>query len=1064
MKKAIILIVALFMAGLLAPVATVAQNQAILNRLKSRYSLTRYYPECGGWYLLGYSDRGVNYYGFADKEGNVIATNAVKYKIHKGFIELQVFDEMKKNEHDQWLMDKKQYDRDYQAYIREEKRYESELKAYNERVAAAKNEAHNQWVAARQRAYEAAVAEYRRKNPSSSSSNSSFLGSLLTGLAEGISDATIGQSAADQVAYQPFEDRILGERGLTTAPYKVHNPAPEMPKEPSNGYEWQNYTFRQPCPYTEIDYSAISDDKGVAVVKADGVYGLVDASLNTVLPCKYSSVIRFGNKFRIEDGGLYGLVDSRGKTIVPCEFTKIDYNNGCLVAKKGKLWGLYTEDFEELYSCQYSDLKFSSIDGRQILHAQLKGLWGAYDFGSGEQILPFSYGKIENMKFGKEECFKVSRDNKIGLYTSSGVLILPCEFNSIQRTTLGNTEYIEVKKDGYVGLYDMDAAPVFTADKYDSYKFLEGRGFLVSNLSRYGWLDVTGNEVVPVKYIQLDYFPKEKVFYCKVDGKCGLVDMSGNELFPFVPAQSLRAEQYSDKQGNMMDYLIVYNLNGKYSAIDYAGNILATDVKKPQGLRGKVSDYLKKNPGNAAYKSASAKIESAYASAENRVAATIAKRNTFSHYAQNYVEKVINDWQRKGEYEKIDDWKKRVNEETRQQKVFKLTKEAQEQFVASRTKILPPDRLVIAGPYDPDNETYNLKSLYSQTPLTVNIAACDAEEFKSSFDKVKCKPSFIIENDFLGLSEYDFLMPNGNTYHYRHDEALNYSVANVEYNFNSIELDGIGKQGFSTSALKIGTSDVDVKIPTTNVKQDKTFAIIIANEKYENEKNVDFAYNDGVIFKDYCVKALGLPEVNVHFVPNASLNQMRQQFNWIQKTAKDFNGDAQFIVYYAGHGMPDDETRDAYLLPSDADGTDTESAYKLSKLYASLSEIPAKNVLLLMDACFSGSQRNGEVLANARGVALKPNISRPGGNLTVFSAVTDKETAYSYRDKQHGLFTYFLLKKLQEHDGSLNLGQLADYVSSEVAQYSIVVNKKSQHPTVSCAPTIGQGWRNIKLK
>ena len=127
----------------LFPLTIDAQNAAVMSRLKAKYSLTRYRTECGGWYLLGYSDRGVNYYGFADREGNVIATNAVKYKIHKGFVELQIFDEMKKDEHDQWIADKKQYDRDYQAYLREEQRYENELKAYNARVAAAKKEAYN---------------------------------------------------------------------------------------------------------------------------------------------------------------------------------------------------------------------------------------------------------------------------------------------------------------------------------------------------------------------------------------------------------------------------------------------------------------------------------------------------------------------------------------------------------------------------------------------------------------------------------------------------------------------------------------------------------------------------------------------------------------------------------------------------------------------------------------------------------------------------------------------------------------------------------------------------------
>ena len=98
MKKTLISIILLGITGF---TTAIAQNAAILNRLKAKYSLTRYRTECGGWYLLGYSDRGVNYYGFADKEGNVIATNAVKYKVYKGFIELQIFDEMKKDTHDQ---------------------------------------------------------------------------------------------------------------------------------------------------------------------------------------------------------------------------------------------------------------------------------------------------------------------------------------------------------------------------------------------------------------------------------------------------------------------------------------------------------------------------------------------------------------------------------------------------------------------------------------------------------------------------------------------------------------------------------------------------------------------------------------------------------------------------------------------------------------------------------------------------------------------------------------------------------------------------------------------------
>lgn len=1040
-----------------------AQNPTILNRLKSKYSLTRYQPECGGWYLLGYSDRGVNYYGFADKEGNVIATNAVKYKIHKGFIELQIFDELKKDEHDIWLQDKKQYDRDMVAYEREEKRYEGELSAWNQRVAEAKREAENQWKAARQAAYDQAVREYRIRNPKKESS--SVLGSILTGVGQAVLENSAGEAAAAQIAYKPYEDQILGMRGLTVKPYKAHNPKPECPKEPSDGYEWKTFPLLQPCPYTEINFSAIEDDNGVAVAKGKEGYGLVNSSLKPISSFKYSSVVPAGNKFKVYENDHVGLIDRNGKTVIPSVYSKIDYRNGCLFCKKDKLWGVYTENFEELYPCQYSDVKMTNVDGRPILYAQYKGLWGAYDFGSGQQLLPFSYGKIETSALGTETCFKVSRDKKMGLYTIKGLLILPCEYSDIKMVKVGDKNYIQVNKDGHVGLYDRETFPVILPDKYDSYEYIPGKGFMVKAMSRKGFVDLCGNEIVPAKYSFLENNPiVENTFYCMADGKCGILDMSGKELFPLQVGSRIFSHE-SNYKGTALHYVVIQKPDGKFSALDYDGQVMVPDAKDVTKLPGKVASYLKKNPGDAAYRRIKESISSEAARAEMKVGMDLAKRNTFSFFAQNYVEKAINDWQKKGEYEKMEDWKKRVNDETRQQKVFSLTKEAQEQFVLTRSKTLPQDKLVISGPYDPDNETFTLRSLYSpKKMLTVNISACDAEEFKTGFDKVKREPKFAIQDDFLGLSEYHFTMPNGNVYHYRHDDALNYAVADVQYNFDKIDLESSGKQGFSTSSLKIGTSDVDVKIPVTDIKQEKTFAIIIANEKYENEKNVDFAYNDGVIFKEYCIKTLGLPEINVHFVPNATLNQMRQQFNWIQKTAEDFKGEAKFIVYYAGHGMPDDETKEAYLLPSDADGTDPESAYKLSKVYETLGEIPSENVLMLMDACFSGSQRNGETLASARSVALRPKINQPRGPMTVFSAVTDKETAYAYHDKQHGLFTYFLLKKLKEHNGPLNLGELAEYVSNEVAQHSIVVNKKSQHPTVSASNQVGLGWRNIKLK
>lgn len=116
-----------------------------------------------------------------------------------------------------------------------------------------------------------------------------------------------------------------------------------------------------------------------------------------------------------------------------------------------------------------------------------------------------------------------------------------------------------------------------------------------------------------------------------------------------------------------------------------------------------------------------------------------------------------------------------------------------------------------------------------------------------------------------------------------------------------------------------------------------------------------------------------------------------------------------------------------------------------------------------MDACFSGSKRGNGMLASARGVALKVKDDSPMGNMVVLSAATEDQTAFPYNEKGHGMFTYFLLKKLQETKGETSLGELAEYVTEQVSQQSVVINRKMQTPTTLASPDIAKNWKSLKL-
>lgn len=284
-----------------------------------------------------------------------------------------------------------------------------------------------------------------------------------------------------------------------------------------------------------------------------------------------------------------------------------------------------------------------------------------------------------------------------------------------------------------------------------------------------------------------------------------------------------------------------------------------------------------------------------------------------------------------------------------------------------------------------------------------------------------------------------------------------------------VEIVGVSDKPININSIYL-TSDVNRDIPIGTTKQPNTFALIIGNEDYSSyqkgissEMNVAYAKNDALTFKEYCSKTLGIPEENITCILDATAGKMWQEIDRLSKLIEATNGKASIILYYAGHGLPDEQTKAAYLIPVDVSGSNISSAIKLSTVYEKLSEYPSKQVTVFLDACFTGGARNGALLAS-RAIRITPKSDYLKGNIVVFTASSGDESALPWKAQQHGMFTYFLLKKLQQTKGDLNFNELRNYLKENVSLESVRTNSKKQTPQVLISPDLEQNWGSLKLK
>ncbi len=252
-------------------------------------------------------------------------------------------------------------------------------------------------------------------------------------------------------------------------------------------------------------------------------------------------------------------------------------------------------------------------------------------------------------------------------------------------------------------------------------------------------------------------------------------------------------------------------------------------------------------------------------------------------------------------------------------------------------------------------------------------------------------------------------------------------------------------------------SDVDKDIPAGLPLNKKKYALIIGNEDYsryqpglQSEVNVDYAINDARVFAEYCEKTLGVPRENITLLTDATRGQMSQALAKHERLLEVEKGQAEMIFYYSGHGLPEESTNTPYLIPVDVSGTQPTNGIALMDVYGQLSRHAAQKVVVVLDACFSGGARSKELVA-MKAVRVSANVSNVPANLVVLASSSGNEASAVYREKQHGYFTYFLLKELKENKGQAGIRDMMLRIEQNVAREAARIGKV-QTPSLMMGP------------
>ena len=261
------------------------------------------------------------------------------------------------------------------------------------------------------------------------------------------------------------------------------------------------------------------------IVKHLGKYGVMDRSGNMILDLVYDKIeyLKNSDYLKVFDGKRYGVIKINGEVVIPLNYDDIgEMSEDIIIARSGWMYGCYDKHGNEIVPCEYANIgEFS--DGISIFSSSYKF---GYMNSSGEVFIqPFA---DEAYPFS-DGCARVVVDGLVGYVDMNGEWVVKPQYQDGGNCSCG---LIPVKIDGVYSYISKSTQQIVSRSHYAIAKDFDPvyKLALVSRNDKWGVINISGREIVPVSYDVVHILP-DGYIYVERDKKCGVYTTAGIQCF-----------------------------------------------------------------------------------------------------------------------------------------------------------------------------------------------------------------------------------------------------------------------------------------------------------------------------------------------------------------------------------------------------------------------------------------------------------------------------------------------------------------------------------------------------